>query len=170
MVERFQSIRKNIETENDIINQIVAGLNKDADKKEEDYKKASRYGKINQYREKATYMQKRDKAILFFQRLLRGRAIQNTMFEGKEKRLALIQELLDVSDTKVLKLEEKKAFLKQNHEEIAKDAILEAIQGDVITKTLDILAKELIRFKHEKKISAYVKLAEEERRNREIVE
>jgi len=47
---------------------------------------------------------------------------------------------------------------------------LEAIQGDVITKTLDILAKELIRFKHEKKISAYVKLAEEERRNREIVE
>jgi hypothetical protein len=36
---------------------------------------------------------------------------------------------------------------------------LEAIQGDIITKTLDILAKELIRFKHEKKISAYVKQA-----------
>jgi len=49
------------------------------------------------------------------------------MFEGKEKRLALIQELLDVSDTKMLKAEEKKAQLKQNHEEIAKDAILEAI-------------------------------------------
>ena len=45
MVERFQNIKKNIETENDIINQIVAGLNKDTEKKEEGFQKASRYGK-----------------------------------------------------------------------------------------------------------------------------
>jgi len=48
--------------------------------------------------------------------------------------------------------------------------MLEAIQGDVITKTLDILAKELIRFKHEKKISRIVNIAEADRRRREIIE
>jgi hypothetical protein len=33
---------------------------------------------------------KREVAILFLQRILRGRAQQNIMYEGKEKRLALI--------------------------------------------------------------------------------
>lgn len=36
---------------------------------------------------------KRRKAIILLQRLLRGRATQNMMFEGKEKRLDLIAEL-----------------------------------------------------------------------------
>lgn len=34
---------------------------------------------------------KREVAILFLQRILRGRAQQNIMYEGKEKRLALIE-------------------------------------------------------------------------------
>ena len=33
---------------------------------------------------------KREVAIIFLQRILRGRAQQNVMYEGKEKRLALI--------------------------------------------------------------------------------
>ena len=33
---------------------------------------------------------KREVAVLFLQRILRGRAQQNIMYEGKEKRLALI--------------------------------------------------------------------------------
>ena len=40
---------------------------------------------------------KRDVAVLFLQRILRGRAQQNIMYEGKEKRLALIEELLIVA-------------------------------------------------------------------------
>jgi len=36
---------------------------------------------------------KRKRAIILLQRLLRGRAEQNMMFEGKEKRLDLISEL-----------------------------------------------------------------------------
>jgi hypothetical protein len=36
-------------------------------------------------------------AILFLQRILRGRGQQNIMYEGKEKRLALIEELLIVA-------------------------------------------------------------------------
>jgi len=39
----------------------------------------------------------------------------------------LIQELLIVNDTKPLSEEEKKIVLMKNHEEIAKDAMLEAI-------------------------------------------
>jgi hypothetical protein len=35
----------------------------------------------------------RQRAIILIQRLLRGRAMQNMMFEGKEKRLDLISEL-----------------------------------------------------------------------------
>jgi len=35
--------------------------------------------------------------VLFLQRILRGRAQQNVMYEGKEKRLALIEELLIVA-------------------------------------------------------------------------
>ena len=36
---------------------------------------------------------KRRRAIILLQRLIRGRAMQNMMFEGKEKRLDLISEL-----------------------------------------------------------------------------
>jgi hypothetical protein len=36
---------------------------------------------------------KKRRAIILLQRLIRGRAIQNMMFEGKEKRLDLISEL-----------------------------------------------------------------------------
>lgn len=36
---------------------------------------------------------KRKRAVILLQRLLRGRAEQNKMFEGKEKRLDLIAEL-----------------------------------------------------------------------------
>ena len=34
---------------------------------------------------------KREVAVMFLQRILRGRAQQNIMYEGKEKRLALIE-------------------------------------------------------------------------------
>jgi hypothetical protein len=34
------------------------------------------------------------------QRLLRGRSMQNIMYEGKEKRMALIDELLTVAKVK----------------------------------------------------------------------
>ena len=43
---------------------------------------------------------KRRKAIILLQRLLRGRAKQNMMFEGKEKRLDLIEELKATEDMK----------------------------------------------------------------------
>ncbi len=48
---------------------------------------------------------KREVAIIFLQRILRGRAQQNIMYEGKDKRLALIEELLIVA--KIPDLDEK---------------------------------------------------------------
>jgi hypothetical protein len=43
---------------------------------------------------------KRRRAIILLQRLVRGRAMQNMMFEGKEKRLDLITELRATEDWK----------------------------------------------------------------------
>lgn len=41
---------------------------------------------------------KQRKALILLQRLVRGRAVQNMMFEGKEKRLELIAELRACED------------------------------------------------------------------------
>jgi len=35
----------------------------------------------------------------------------------------------------------------KNHEERVKNAVLESLQGEVISETLDMLSKELIRIK-----------------------
>lgn len=43
--------------------------------------------------EELEMLDQRNRGIILLQRLLRGRAIQNMMFEGKEKRLDLIAEL-----------------------------------------------------------------------------
>lgn len=67
------------------------------------------------------------------------------MYEGKEKRLALIEELLTVAKIPDLPENEKEEILLVQHEEKVKNALLEGIQGEVMAETLDILAKELLR-------------------------
>ena len=104
------------------------------------------------------------------QRLLRGRAKQNMMFEGKEKRLDLIAELRATEEWKQASdLEEEKALI-ENYQERVLDGTAEALQADIISKTLDHLSKELVRFKQERKIAAMVRLAEDVRRRREAEE
>lgn len=92
------------------------------------------------------------------------------MYAGKEKRLALIEELLTVAKINVIPEEEAEEILQQNHEEKVKNAVLESIQGEVISETLDGLSKELLRIKQERKINAMVNIAEKDRRLREIWE
>lgn len=46
----------------------------------------------------------------------------------------------------------------------------EAIQGSVISDTLDQLSKELVRLKQERKVAAMVRLAEDVRRKKECEE
>jgi len=91
--------------------------------------------------------ERKENAIILLQRLLRGRAFQNSMYEGKEKRLALIEELLIVANVEALSEEAVEERLLQAHEERLKDAIVESIQGEVIARAADMLSKELIRFK-----------------------
>jgi hypothetical protein len=68
-------------------------------------------------------------AVLFLQRILRGRAQQNIMYEGKEKRLALIEELLIVAKIPSLPEDESEEILLQEHEENFKNAMYEGLQG-----------------------------------------
>ena len=72
---------------------------------------------------------KREVAVLFLQRILRGRAQQNIMYEGKEKRLALIEELLIVAKIPSLPENEAEEILLQEHEENFRNAMYEGLQG-----------------------------------------
>ena len=109
-------------------------------------------------------------AIILLQRLLRGRAIQNAMYEGKEKRLDLIGELRRCGEMIELTEEEKEKEILQAYQERMLDGMAEALQGEMVSETLDALSKELVRLKQERKITAIVKFAERERRKKECEE
>lgn len=113
---------------------------------------------------------KKKRAIILLQRLLRGRAKQNMMFEGKEKRLDLIAELRATEEWRAASEMEEERILIDNYQERVLDGASEALQSQIISKTLDHLSKELVRFKQERKIAAMVRLAEDVRRKREAEE
>lgn len=112
----------------------------------------------------------RRRAIILLQRLLRGRAKQNMMFEGKEKRLDLIAELRATEEWKASSEIEEERVLIENYQERVLDGTAEALQSDIIAKTMDHLSKELVRFKQERRIAAMVRLAEDVRKRREAEE
>ena len=76
--------------------------------------------------------------------------MQNIMYEGKEKRMALIDELLKVAKIKDLPEDQSEAILIAMHQDKVRDALLEALQGEVISHTLDALSKELLRLHQER--------------------
>ena len=92
------------------------------------------------------------------------------MFEGKEKRLDLIQELRLTEEWRQEAEVEEEKQLVQNYQERVLDGVAEALQADVISKTMDNLSKELVRFKQERRIAAMVHMAEQVRRRREAEE
>ncbi|CAG9328890.1 unnamed protein product [Blepharisma stoltei] len=109
-------------------------------------------------------------AVVLLQRLLRGRAIQNAMFEGKEKRLDLIGELRRTGEMEELTEEDQERAILNAYKERLLDGTIEALQGEFISETMDNLSKELVRLKQERKITAIVKHAERERRKKECEE
>ena len=111
------------------------------------------------------------KAVILLQRLIRGRAVQNLMFEGKEKRLELIAELRACENyLKASNAEEQDALIVRNYKDRLIDGMTEAIQSSVISGTMDNLSKELVRLKQERKIANMVRIAEDDRRKREAEE
>ncbi|NXX11452.1 CFA91 protein, partial [Podargus strigoides] len=120
-------------------------------------------------------------AVICLQKLLRGRAIQNVMFEGKEKRLELIQELrtthtLQEDGQLLLKAEEQMTLALQQqrnlqmHKLSSVEKHLAREEGRVLANMFDFLSKELVRLQEERKIHAFVMLAERQRRMREAEE
>ncbi|KAM6288722.1 cilia- and flagella-associated protein 91 [Spheniscus humboldti] len=120
-------------------------------------------------------------AVICLQKLLRGRAIQNMMFEGKEKRLELIRELrtthaLQEDGQLLLKAEEEMTLALQQQHDLQMHKLssvenhLAREEGRVLANIFDFLSKELVRLQEERKIHAFVMLAERQRRMREAEE
>ncbi|NWI12799.1 CFA91 protein, partial [Crypturellus soui] len=120
-------------------------------------------------------------AVICLQKLLRGRAVQNMMFEGKEKRLELIRELRTThalqEDVQLLIKAEKQETLalQQQHDlHMHKLSQIEShlawAEGRTLANMFDFLSKELLRLQEEQRIHAFVMLAERQRRMREAEE
>ncbi|KAK9969690.1 hypothetical protein ABG768_027842 [Culter alburnus] len=125
--------------------------------------------------------EERELAIIFLQKVLRGRSIQNQMFEGKEKRLELIQELrtthaLQKEEQDKKEAEKQATLALQRQRDIQSDRVsqiescIAGLSGGVIVDMLDFLSKELVRLQEERRIHAFTLLAERDRRIREAEE
>ncbi len=111
-------------------------------------------------------------SIIFLQRLVRGRAIQNLMFEGKQRRAELIHEL---KKTMVDTAPRSQATQTRNEkvdteEDIWITTALDDMLGSIVGNALDFFSKELVRVNEERKIAAMVEVAERTRRMREAEE
>ncbi|XP_036901468.1 cilia- and flagella-associated protein 91 isoform X2 [Sturnira hondurensis] len=120
-------------------------------------------------------------AVLYLQKLLRGRVIQNMMFEGKEKRQELIQELRTThalqEDQRLLRKAEKQVVLalqrqRNLHENkvLLVESHLAGLEGRALADMFDFLSKELVRLQEERRIHAFAMLADRQRRMREAEE
>lgn len=141
----------------------VRAVTPNFDKEDEEEEKNAKQAVPNKFSDRQT-------AIIFLQRLFRGRYRQNIMFDGKEKRLALIRELKSTAEWKATAAdEEEKDIIAQYQEKLLHGAV-DAVQGEQISGAFDKLSKELVRFKQERNIAAMVKLAERQRRMKEAEE
>ncbi|XP_047130321.1 cilia- and flagella-associated protein 91 isoform X1 [Hydra vulgaris] len=120
-------------------------------------------------------------AIIFLQKIIRGRAIQNMMFAEKERRKELINELrsthaLQKEQMKQRNHEKSMMLSKQHHQklneeqELIVNEYLDRIEGECLGELLNFLSKELIRFQEERRIHAFAMIAERQRRLREAEE
>lgn len=117
--------------------------------------------------------EEQDEACILLQRLLRGRAVQNDFFEGKERCRGLIEELQAASNAKYA---ERSLTAIRESEELAKkqqamvSAVLDAAQGDIISDTLGFLFQELFRQQDISRLAALRDEAEDVRKKREALE
>eukprot|EP00802_Teleaulax_amphioxeia_P010321 Tamp_10347.p1 GENE.Tamp_10347~~Tamp_10347.p1 ORF type:complete len:648 (+),score=223.68 Tamp_10347:95-2038(+) len=108
-------------------------------------------------------------AVIFMERLLRGRAVQSDMMAAKEKRLQLIEELRTVETMEDLSEEQQRDAVKAHQQQLIAGHIASAV-GREVGQQLDYLTQELVRFKEERRINAMVLLAERQRSMREAEE
>ncbi|CAI2731314.1 unnamed protein product [Schistosoma spindalis] len=130
---------------------------------------------------KSEESERHEVAVIMLQQLIRGRAIQTQMYEGKEKRSELIAESRSthalLEDEQAQKKREKLTILTKQedfshllHQEHLIGDILGQFECDSLANMLDFLSKELDRLLEERRIHALVLLAERQRRIREAEE
>ncbi|XP_078049895.1 cilia- and flagella-associated protein 91 isoform X2 [Augochlora pura] len=115
------------------------------------------------------------------QKIVRGRAIQCMMFEGRNRCRELIEELQSShgieEETKKQRYSEKQHAIDllrlQNERFVQEDRlceILDSLEGMSLSAVLNFLSKELLRLEDERRIHAFALLAERERAMREAAE
>ncbi|XP_060733369.1 cilia- and flagella-associated protein 91 [Tachysurus vachellii] len=125
--------------------------------------------------------EEKELAVIFLQKLIRGTAIQTQMLEGVEKHLELIQELrtthsLQREEQELQRADKQVTQALQRQHELTESrtaqiqSFVDGLSGEVIGDMLDFLSKELVRLQEERRIHAYMLLAERDRRLREAEE
>ncbi|CAG5120680.1 unnamed protein product [Candidula unifasciata] len=121
-------------------------------------------------------------AVTLIQQLIRGRSVQNKMFEGKERYRDLISEvkaslLFDTATNQTVKqhkqhvtetLHEQRA--RNEHKESLVNDALQELESKSVGECLDFLSKELLRLEEERRIHAFAIICERQRRERELAE
>ncbi|EPY26447.1 hypothetical protein AGDE_11315 [Angomonas deanei] len=121
-----------------------------------------------------------EEGCILLQRLLRGRAVQNDFFEGKERCRGLIEELQAASNAKfasrtLTDAREREALAAQREAMLC--TVMDEVQGDIIAATLGYLTIELdrqrellqLRTLREEMQNVRRQREEEERQRRETV-
>ena len=114
-----------------------------------------------------------DRALVLIQSFIRGRAVQNIMHEGKERRLELIKEMRAdlLSDEAAAQLAaDEAARSRALEEETAIRATEDAAAGEAAAAAFDFLAKELVRAREVSRINRISAAADAERTRREAAE
>ncbi|KPI88143.1 hypothetical protein ABL78_2776 [Leptomonas seymouri] len=112
-------------------------------------------------------------ACILLQRLLRGRAVQNDFFEGRERCRGLIEELQAASNAQTAEMQ---AAEKTQHEAKAAEreadlqAIVDAALGAVVHDTLGFLTQELLRQQDIAELRRLQEAVETMRQTREAAE
>lgn len=113
-------------------------------------------------------------ATRLLQQLLRGRAVQNMMFEGRERRAELIAELRASDEAQRLaeqgQVPEDYQASGQDPGTLVARSTRSRAEGEVVSELLDFLSKELARATEVARLRAFVGAAVETRRTREVEE
>nr|XP_049703981.1 cilia- and flagella-associated protein 91 isoform X1 [Helicoverpa armigera]XP_049703982.1 cilia- and flagella-associated protein 91 isoform X2 [Helicoverpa armigera] len=120
-------------------------------------------------------------AALILQRIIKGRAVQNLMYEGRTRAAELTEELktthgLQKEDRVRISSEESKARefnARRTETELKEDtisALVDELCGGAVSAALDFLEKELRRLKEERRQHAFLLIALREKTMREAAE
>ncbi|XP_069677545.1 cilia- and flagella-associated protein 91-like isoform X2 [Periplaneta americana] len=120
-------------------------------------------------------------AVIFLQKIIKGRAIQMLICKGRQKCQQLIEEMKSTTalqqqdlqhitqNREYIQVLQRNQVLSQREEDCIKD-VLEFLQGQTVSFKLDFLSKELWRLQDERRVHAFALLAERIRCRREAME